>query len=156
MAFKLNEKTLEPHNGDYIAFLKEIEKGNAKVSGLTVSVSSDSEPLPEKGFISTSLESSSGMPRARMAGERARASASERPEESNSAHIMNTAASVGSSDRANFMPLSAPAQKEENTFTFLAAATAITTMNTDGTMSDMRRLRQNTRQPPSRCRRRCR
>ena len=41
MAFKLNEKTLEPHNGDYIAFLKEIEKGNAKVSGLTVSVNSD-------------------------------------------------------------------------------------------------------------------
>ena len=41
MAFKLNEKTLEPHNGDYIAFLKEIEKGNAKVSGLTVDVHSD-------------------------------------------------------------------------------------------------------------------
>ena len=46
MAFKLNEKTLEPHNGDYIAFLKEIEKGNAKVSGLTVSVNSDMVSSP--------------------------------------------------------------------------------------------------------------
>lgn len=41
MAFKLNEKTLEPANGDYIAFLKEIEKGNAKVQGLTVTVSEE-------------------------------------------------------------------------------------------------------------------
>lgn len=30
MAFKLNEKTLEPHNGDYIAFLKEIEKATPR------------------------------------------------------------------------------------------------------------------------------
>ena len=41
MAFKLNEKTLEPENGDYIEFLKEIEKGNARVQGLTVTVSDE-------------------------------------------------------------------------------------------------------------------
>lgn len=41
MAFKLNEKTLEPENGDYIAFLKEIEKGNTRVQGLTVTVSEE-------------------------------------------------------------------------------------------------------------------
>lgn len=41
MAFKLDEKTLEPANGDYIAFLKEIERGNAKVQGLTVTTSDE-------------------------------------------------------------------------------------------------------------------
>ena len=41
MAFKLDEKTLEPANGDYIAFLKEIERGNAKIQGLTVTTSDE-------------------------------------------------------------------------------------------------------------------
>lgn len=41
MAFKLDEKTLEPANGDYIEFLKQIERGNARVQGLTVSVSDE-------------------------------------------------------------------------------------------------------------------
>ena len=41
MAFKLDEKTLEPDNGDYIAFLKEIERGNAKIRGLTVTTSDE-------------------------------------------------------------------------------------------------------------------
>lgn len=41
MPFKLNPQTLEPENGDFIAFLKEIEKGGTRVQGLKVTMSQD-------------------------------------------------------------------------------------------------------------------
>ncbi len=37
----LDEKTLEPRNGDYIAYLKEIEAGIARTQGLTITVEKD-------------------------------------------------------------------------------------------------------------------
>lgn len=41
MPFKLNPQTLEPENGDFIAFLKEIEKGGTRVQGLKVTMNQD-------------------------------------------------------------------------------------------------------------------
>jgi|GEM_PF-561213 hypothetical protein len=46
MPFRLKPGTLEPENGDYIAFLKEIEKNNSRVSGLTVTPESAGGGMP--------------------------------------------------------------------------------------------------------------